>query len=93
MKNLQASPQKNQKQNALADMSAWARKLALHLKEFDREFYQELKKDGQLKEYCERQADLASDTWLKLAEKGVSQFEARQIALAQYIYPSKADMP
>jgi hypothetical protein len=87
MKNLRANPPKNQFQ------SAWALQLEMHLKEHDPKVYRELKKQGRLKEYCQRQADEALDTSLKLREQGVSAFEAQQIAKAQFIWPTAADMP
>jgi hypothetical protein len=52
-----------------------------------------LKKQGQLKEYCQRQALSAHEVSHNLRERGVSPFEARQVAKAQYIFPSAADMP
>ena len=91
MKNLQANQPKNQ--DSHASQCGWALQLELHLKEFDQELYQELKKKGQLKEYCQRQANSAHEVSQNLAERGVSPFEAQQIAKAQFIFPSKADMP
>ena len=87
MKNLQSNPQKNQRQDG------WALQLELHLKEHDPKFYKELKSQGRLKEYCQRQADEAHDSSQKLADQGVSPFEAQQIVKAQFIFPTNADMP
>lgn len=91
MKNLRANQPK--KEDPHGKQCAWAIQLQLHLKEHDPKFYKELKSQGKLEEYCQRQADNALEVWQNLAERGVSQFEAQQIAKAQYIFPTNADMP
>jgi len=91
MKNLQANPPKNRDPHA--SQCGWALQLELHLKQHQPKFYQELKSQGRLKEYCQSQALEAHDTSQKLADQGVSPFEAQQIVKGQFIFPTAADMP
>ena len=91
MKNLQANQPK--KADPHASQCAWAIQLQLHLKEHDPKFYQELKSQGRLEQYCQSQANEAHDSSQKLADQGVSPFEAQQIVKAQFIFPTGADMP
>jgi len=66
---------------------AWASLLESHLKESDPELYQELKKDGELKEYCLNHARQAHDESQHLTERGMSRLEADQVAMKHWIYP------
>ena len=69
---------------------SWALELELHLKEFQPKLYRGLKKEGHLKQYCQKQAAAAHRESQHLTEQGLSRFEAQEIARRHYIFPSEA---
>lgn len=68
---------------------SWALELELHLKEFQPELYRGLKKEGHLKQYCQKQAAAAHRESQHLTEQGLSRFEAQEIARRHYIFRSE----
>ncbi len=69
---------------------SWALELEQHLKEFQPELYKSLKASGQLKPYCQKQAQAAHRMSQHLTEQGMSRFEAQEAAKRPYVYPSQA---
>ena len=66
---------------------AWAGQLRFHLKQFHKELYRDLKRQGKLQEYCLNEARKAVEESQRLAENGMGRFEADLLAMKHHIWP------